>query len=83
MAHGSVLVTNSYSGLSLIRISLAKDVYYNGFDLFVEICGYGDPDEVGPVVESYINLDTLVTEEELFQGIDKQKISSVFHPEFL
>ena len=76
-------VGEDFDDLSLIRISLIKDVHYNSFDLFVEICGDGDPDEVGPVLEFYINLDSLVTEEELFQGIDKQKIPSLFNPELL
>jgi len=76
-------VGENFDDLSLIRISMIKDVHYNSFDLFVEICGDGDPDEVAPVLEFYIDLDSLVTEEELFKGIAKQKIPSLFEPELL
>ena len=76
-------VGEDFDDLSLIRISLIKDVRYDSFDLFVEICGDGDPDEVGPVLEFYIDLDSLVTEEELFKGIARQKIPSLFEPELL
>ena len=76
-------IGENFDDMSLIRISLIKDVHYNSFDLFVEICGNGDPDEIGPVLEFYINLDTLVTEEEFFRGIDKQKIPSLFNSELL
>ena len=71
------------SDLSVIRISLIRDTHYDSYDLGVEIFGDGEPDEVGPVMELYVDLDTLLIEEELFQGINKNKIQSLFDSDLL
>ncbi|MBU1194013.1 MAG: hypothetical protein KKE62_01730 [Proteobacteria bacterium] len=76
-------VGEDITDLSLIRMSFIKDTHYDSFELSMEIFGGGDPDEVGPVLELYIDLDSLITEEQLFQGIEKHKIPTLFDPDLL
>ena len=76
-------VQENINDLSVIKLKLVKDSHFNSFDFSVAIFGQGDPDVVGPVLEFSFDSDDLLTEEELFQGIAKQKIPSLFCTQLL
>lgn len=72
-------VGESLDDLSIIRLSLVQDTHDDSLDLSVEIYGDGDPDETPPILELGIdNPNLLMTETEHFQGIDRQKIPTLF-----
>ena len=76
-------VGETLENLFLVRLILVKDSHFNSFDFSVEIYGAGIPDEVGPVVEMAFDIDDLLTEDSLFQGINKQKIPALFSQQLL
>lgn len=76
-------VGEDLNDLSVIRMSFVNDCHYDSYELTVHIFGDGDPDETGPVLELYIEPDALVTKEDLFIGINRLKIPSLFAPEAL
>ncbi|MCD4676907.1 MAG: hypothetical protein K8S18_13070 [Desulfobacula sp.] len=76
-------VSETLEDLSLVRLQLVNDSHYDCFDFTIEIYGGGIPDEVGPVVEIAFDVDDLLTEVNLFQGIDKKKIPSLFSQKLL
>lgn len=75
-------VSESLNDLSLIRLLFVKDCHNDSYDFSIEIYGQGMPDEVGPNVEIAIDVDDLLTEDVLFQGIDKKKIPLLFSQNF-
>jgi hypothetical protein len=74
-------VGENLESLSLVRLQLVNDSHFDCFDFTIEIYGDGVPDEVGPVIEVAFDVDDLLTEVNHLQGIDKQKISSLFSPD--
>jgi len=75
-------IQENINDLSLIKLTLIKDSHFNSYDFSVEIFGDGDQG-LGPVLEIQFDLDDLLTEEALFQGIAKKKIPSLFCPQLL
>lgn len=69
--------------LSLLRLQLINDCHFDSYDLTVEIYGEGIPDEVGPVVEIVVDIDGLLTDQGLIQGIDKKLIPNLFSQNLL
>lgn len=73
--------------ITLIKFSFVYDCHFSAYALENEIFGIEedsysmvvDP----PVCEYTIELDELLTREDLFTGIDKQKIPSLFCPRLL
>ena len=64
--------------ISIVKITLVKDVHYDAFDLIVEFFGKGKPDVENQICEFYIELKTLSPEELSTQGFDRQKLHLLF-----
>lgn len=72
--------------IKVINFSFVNDCNYDDYTLEIEIFGTGDNQGLfgeSPVVEYAIDLEGLLTSEDHFQGIDKQKIPSLFSPQLL
>ena len=73
---------NMETDMSVIRISLIRDIHYDSIDLYVLVYGQEDGEEDAPVAELWIDPGSIGTEEELNEeGIAPSRLCALFSEE--
>jgi hypothetical protein len=75
---------NLETDMSVIRISLIRDVHYESLELKVLVYGLEDGEEDAPVAEWWLNPDRIGTEVELSEeGISPYRLRALFSEDVL
>ena len=70
---------NLENDLSVIRVSMIRDVHYDSIELYVTVFGQDNDEEAAPVAEFWVDPDVVGAEHELKNGgIESYKLRAIF-----
>lgn len=73
---------NLEEDLSVVRISMIRDVHDDSIELYVTVFGQDDDVEDAPVAEFWVEPDVIATEDELNNGgIEPYRLRAIFSDE--